>query len=114
MMLTMTPRNIIAARTAYSGRVASDVVRSVVGIFDGGIVVILGDSLRSSVSNSGISYKIAERTQKDARGNNKTDHYDATATDTSKPRRRTDDHPGNGGRHHHAQTTSVWQGDGTA
>lgn len=85
MMLTMTPRNAIAARTADKGRAASGVVLRVAGIVGNVVVVILGDSSRPSAGIYGISRKAAERTQTDARGNNKTDHYGTDATDTGKP-----------------------------
>ena len=82
MMLTMTPRTMIAARTARNGRAAS-------GIVGGGIrVVFLGDGSRI-VAGATVSGSRDYQTIFDAGRNNRSQtfyRYDAAATDTSKPR----------------------------
>ena len=109
MMLTMTPRMLIAARTASSGRVASGNV--------GGIrVVFLGDS--SKVGADPVSARISKsrdyQTQEEAGRNNKSQtfyRYDATAT-YAKPRHGVD-HPRNdGGRDGGLLSGQWWAGGG--
>lgn len=92
MMLTMTPKTVIAARTDSSGRAASGVV--------GGIrVVFPGDSSRT-VASATISVNRNYQTQEDAGRNNKSQtfyRHDAAAT-YAKPQHGVVHHSEDGGR----------------
>ena len=93
MMLTMTPRTILAARTARNGRAAS-------GIVGGGIrVVFLGDSSRI-VAGATVSGSRDYQTIFDAGRNNRSQtsyRYDAAAT-YAKPQHGVVHHSEDGGR----------------
>ena len=100
MMLTLTPKTFAAGRTAHDGRLSGGVVVSAIGIYGGGITVILGDNLQENTT---------DETQQDARRNNKCHfyRYDAAATDASKPQGWADDHSGHSGQHHRAQAAGL-------
>ena len=96
MMLTMTPRNAIVARTAGKGRAAC-------GVVGGGIrVVFLGDSRIAGTADGFVSISVSRdyHTILDAGRNNRRCtfyRYDATAT-YAKPQHRVVHHSEDGGR----------------